>query len=325
VRSSEFDNAGWNKAAVTVGANAVAAPNGLTEADAVIPTAGSVSAYMYENAALTAAAHTLSYYVKNGTLGNNWVCIGSDAGGGVRAWFNLATGAKGTSSASPTSWTITSVGNGWYRIDVTFTAAAGGAPCYLMARPADGSSGNVTGDGVSPAFYVWGAQVEAGTVATSPIPTFGASATRAGNNYSLSTAAINYSATAGSWWMDINLPVQIPTAILLLQTTTNYVILSQGGAASIDQYDGATNLQKLVSPVGVHKLSSVFAVNDRALTADGLAVVSSAAVGSGFLSPGANIYLGNNASGGSNSYGYIRKIRYVPRRKTNPEMVTETT
>jgi hypothetical protein len=193
-----FGSVNWNANECTVASNSTTAPDGTMTADAIVPNAGSVNAYLFNGSVTvtSGAPYTASLFLKNGTLGNNWFHIDNYSGVVFKAWFNLATGAKGSSAASPTSWNITALPNSWYRIDLTITAGSATSQWYLMAAPADASAGNVTGDGVKPACYLWGAQLETGTVATSYIPTLAASVTRAADLCLCTAASINYSATA---------------------------------------------------------------------------------------------------------------------------------
>jgi hypothetical protein len=162
LQSQNFDSATWTKSTASITANSVAAPLGsTTTADSFIPDAGAPTPTMTQTISSAAGlAYTFSVYVKNGTLGNNWCQLSVVSTTTWRAWFNLATGVKGTSNNSPTSYTITDVGGGWYRVDMTVTAGTSTAGVWVIARDADGATTAIAGDGVSPAFYVWGAQLE---------------------------------------------------------------------------------------------------------------------------------------------------------------------
>ena len=77
---------------------------------------------------------------------------------------------------------IEDCGNGWKRITVTGQKVASTYSWDVGVSPLD-DSGNVTyqGDGTS-GVYIWGAQLEEGTVPTSYIPTSGSAVTRAADN-----------------------------------------------------------------------------------------------------------------------------------------------
>lgn len=329
LRSSEFDNASWTKQNATVGVNAVAAPNGVVEADGVIPTAGSVQSYASQavSPVTSGANYTCSVFVKNGTLGNNWIAMDVTSGTQWVGWFNLATGAKGTQLNNPVSYNITSVGNGWYRIDVTILTGATSILCLLRARSADGSVSPVTGDGTSPAYYAYGAQAETGSVATSPIPTLTASVTRAVDNYNVTPASINHSATAGSWWADCDLPfnsLATPRLIGYASNSSGPICFRNVTVQNFSLNDSTALTKTIGSALGLHKAASAWQSGDRAITADGLAVVTDAGSTASLLAPGATIGFGNTA-GTSAMLGWIRKIRYLPRRPSNAELVSMTT
>jgi len=172
LQSSALDSVSWNKGTGTLAVNAIAAPNGAMEADGyILPVGGGTNLFQGNVATTIGATYTLSAYLKNGPLGNNWFHFASVSSTTCRAWFNLATGAKGTSAGSPTSYNITSVGNGWYRCDITFVAGAASTNCYFITDTADGAIGVVNGNGTSASFYSWGAQMNRGTVPTAYLPT----------------------------------------------------------------------------------------------------------------------------------------------------------
>jgi hypothetical protein len=220
------------------------------------------------------------------------------------------------------------VGNGWYRLTVTFTAGAGSAATYLCADSGDGiDSGN--GNGTSPAFYLWGTQMEAGTVATSYIATTSATVTRAGDNVTALPAAIGISATTGTWWVDVNILRVVPGGSYnrVLGYSSNFSPIFMNAGTTFTQYDTPGFLGNVVVPtvVGSHKVSSALQSGNWAITADGLSATTVTTVGA--LSSPTLVGFGLDPTGGGldNMHGYIRQLRYVPRRKSGAEMITETT
>ena len=84
--------------------------------------------------------------------------------------FDLVNGTHNGGS----HWFIEDAGDGWYRCGVTSTQSTSSGLFYIYA----GGGGNYTGDGVT-GVYAYGAQAELGTYATSYIPTYGSTQTRA--------------------------------------------------------------------------------------------------------------------------------------------------
>ena len=216
------------------------------------------------------------------------------------------------------------LGSGWERItrshaavtiNAEFQSDSGGNGGLLFLNP----------PGTVIDFYIDGVQLETGTITTSPIPTTSASVTRAADMVSITPASINYSATAGSWWADVNLRTgALGNRIVAYQNgyTPLYVI----GATTFGYYDAAANYGIAVpSIVGSNKVACAFQSADRAITSRGLAVSTNTAVGAAF-GAGTAIGIGYDTQATADQInGWIAKLRYVPRRKSNAELVTETT
>jgi len=204
-RSQELNAGYWFTVNATVGANAIAAPDSSMTADAFIPASSSGQPTFgnnYNPVVVSGQVYTYSMYAKNGSLGSNWLQLAPDSGGTTRCWFDLANGVKGSNVyASPAiDYTIKAVGNGWYRLTVTFRANSTTFLSYNFTCTSDANMGSMIGDGVKPACYIWGVQLEAGSKATSYIMTTDAEATRALDQYTVSPNAIYHSNTAGTWW-----------------------------------------------------------------------------------------------------------------------------
>tara|TARA_R110000868_G_scaffold363460_1_gene625735 strand:- start:971 stop:2827 length:1857 start_codon:yes stop_codon:yes gene_type:complete len=171
--SQAFDTSSyWSFSNLNITGNTTTAPDGTSTADS-LTIAGSVTSYFNigPNAAgyFTLPANTpttYSVYVKSN--GSRYVYLGFYVSSFYNCNFDLTLGTSNIISGGGTA-TITSVGNSWYRITWTFTPVAS-TGSYFYFGIGDSSSyvfpnsfAGTAGQGV----YLWGAQVEIRSAATS--------------------------------------------------------------------------------------------------------------------------------------------------------------
>ena len=167
--SESFDNAAWTKAGTTVTANAVAAPDGTNTADLIVETAATSPHYFGNEVVLFTAVSGTSYtqtiYAKYHSKTYLQLTFGATKFGSQYGVFNLSTGAVASQSNGVA--TITDVGGGWYRCSWTATATAGGleAGYYGLVNTTGTRLESYLGN-VTIGTYVWGAQLEVGSTAT---------------------------------------------------------------------------------------------------------------------------------------------------------------
>lgn len=160
--SAQLDNgAGWGVPSTTVTANTVTAPDGTLTADTVLVT-GSSSGGVYQSNTVTAGAvMVLSFWAKrSAATAAGWRVYNNTAGADVVA------AASYYSLINATTWT---------RVSLSFTVPVGCTsirvyPCADVSASGSGA-------------YIWGVQLETGSVATSYIPTTTAAAGRAADSY----------------------------------------------------------------------------------------------------------------------------------------------
>jgi hypothetical protein len=233
--------------------------------------------------------------------------------------YTLSFFGTGTITLSGTSTAGPLVGTGAAnRVSLTFTPSAGTLTLTV--------SGSVTM-----------AQIETGSVATSPVPTFAAPVTRAADNINVATSALPYSATAGTVLINA-VPYQVAIDKYLVSIsdgTTNERIqlydfapaakawMSDGGAVQVNALVAGSNGNAVAG--ALFKVGLAWSANDVALVKDaGTAGTDASAT----LPTPTIMYIGNryDGAGGNEMWnGRISSLIYLPRRMTNADLVTRTT
>jgi hypothetical protein len=197
--SEQFNNADWTKAACSITANAVVAPDGATTADKVAEDSATTNHYVLRNPSFTSGtAYTASVYAKAAERGQIHIQVGGVAAFGALTWavFSLSDGSVVASNNTPTT-AAQQLPNGWWRFSVSKTATATGAP-QLQIGPAVAGSSSYAGDGTS-GIYIWGAQLEANAFATSYVKSEGSATARGADLPRVATlSSIGYNSTQGS-------------------------------------------------------------------------------------------------------------------------------
>ena len=173
LQSQTFTSASWSKNNTTVTGSATTAPDSTNTASKIVATVTSGQHGVNQSVTLTTALCTFSFYAKAAEYTNIRIDMTDASTGDVFCDANLSAGTIGavTSGGSWTnnSATITSVGNGWYRITLTSLRGAGGNPIPVIYLLNNAGSNSFAGNGTDGVF-VWGAQVEFGSVANTYVP-----------------------------------------------------------------------------------------------------------------------------------------------------------
>jgi len=298
--SQEFDNVGyWAYTGSSVVANAATAPDGTQTADKLVGTAGvsgRKSIYQYPTTFLAGQTYTYSVYLKTAgiTTATMWFDTTNTSGGaywGAAALISLIDGT--TSDSFPYQTSTTSVGNGWYRCQITATFTADSvAPVQIAMGSANGGVTQV-GNGTD-GIFIWGAQLEIGvapsayqpkTVNAIVAPTFGRRITNNGPVYVTSTFDewTGVPTTNGLvFWYDAGQPASYPgvgsgTTWHDLSTSANGY-MAGAGSGGFPQFDYTTP-SFTVSPTRGMANTPVAATNTTSFTLEAWALHTSFAAG----------------------------------------------
>lgn len=167
--------------------------NGVTSA-VKISTVASFFSGVSKSISRSSAINVTWCIVKKGTL--DFMGMVDVAGGGVKAWFNIANGTLGTVSLGYNA-RITSEGDGWYRCELTKDTADAASYFQIMFTNTNGSSSGAVGDS-----YLCFEQNEIGSTATSPIITAGSTVTRLDDEAFKTGASEMIGQTEGTLYVD---------------------------------------------------------------------------------------------------------------------------
>lgn len=309
----------WSIYNATRVADADTAPNGTLTADRIDSSGAGI--FRAGVGVVNATAYTYSVFLKHvsgtGIISN----IGFERFGAVplpgSSSFNLLTGTVISNGASVTASSITSFGNGWYRVSVTVTSTDVTTTLINYAPAGD-------------QFLMWGAQLEQGAFSTSYIPTTTTALTRAADVASMTGANFSdwYNQVEGTTYVEASTLPSVTAAALthaISDGTFNQSIYGNFNAGNL--YIGANVLNSGVNQAsGIGSFSITASTNT---TKDAFAYkqnnfgescngATPKTDSTGTVPTVDRLYIGTNWAGAGNFLnGHIRSFSYYPKRLSN--------
>jgi hypothetical protein len=341
--SEDFSNASWAQSYLTenITTNSATAPNGTVTADTISDSSGNFEFAVGQQISVTPnVPYTFSVFAKaNGSSFLYLRYYGNTELFYYTSIFDLSNGtvtkSQIGSSASGGSTTITAMGNGWYRLTVTATVNSGTlVPMIGIAASGTDTIGsfgqiNVNGTG-SRSCYIWGAQLEAGSFATSYIPTVAASVTRSADVASVNTLSPWYNQTEMSIYTEFELKglgASGGGGVVINDGTASFadmIVLGEFNASnsygarvfvsSSAQFDTFISDPPINS---VQKFSAGYKANDFAFTRNN---TSPTVDTSGTMPTGATTMRIGRSWNNNYISGWIRRIAYYSVRLTNAQL-----
>ena len=223
------------------------------------------------------------------------------------------------------------MGNGWYKLTVTFTLASTGTFVVAIGALPDGETSQIwfpTND--FNGAYFWGAQLEQGSFPTSYIKTTGSQVTRSADTGSLDTTLDWFNLSEGTFYVNAKFQLESSAAgIGSYSNSTNRNGFSRSGsgwqfyvdtindAATISNrlFDSTTGyaLGNEVKLAGVYKIGEYTGISVNGFFELGTVKT----LNNGVYVPNNTLYF---AKLGSEESSYIKKISFYPTRLTSNEI-----
>ena len=335
--SELFSDVSWQKSNITATLSNEVNPSGDSSSYKIIEGSGLNNKQLYQSKTnfTTTDSNSFSVFAQKGERDIVQVVFGSTSfdEGSIYANFDLTNGT--ITQGEYLSAKITSFANGWYRCEVTATPTTSGASFTYVVAPKISSTSvrneDYLGDGTS-GVYIYGAQVEQGSYATSYIPNNGEANGVTRNQELCNNATPVINSEEGVLYAEIS-------ALTNDDSTNRYISLSDGSADnSVRIYFSSNGIQlsgQLRSEGGLqclfdytvpnllsfNKVAFKYKQDNFSFWINGVEVATDT---SGAAPIGLNKLSFNRGDGNQTFFGNTKGLKYYPKALSDVELETLT-
>ena len=317
----------WTMANATVATSSVTTPEGTADAWKVVEDILLANHILSRSfTPVSGTTYTASMWLKSAENGFAFVGL---SGGGFASTFvsvDLSTGAVTTATGTPIGATSVSYPNGWWRVSFSLAATASSSSTVStrLSRDGDWANRSYLGNGVN-GMYCYGGQVEAGSFATSYIPTTTASVVRSADVCSITGGGFTsfYNQSEGTMLTNAFTPASGDRTVLSADdNTANEMIRlrTEGTNPFFKVTDGGSELVAIdagtVSANTSFKLIGAYKLDDFASSINGGAAVTDT---SGTTPTVDRMRIGAG-QGGNTMCGCVASLRYYKKRLPNAKL-----
>ena len=324
LQSEDFTTS-WGLQEVTITTNDTTAPDGNSTADKLADNAVNQRHRVNQPISFTSGVtYTFSVFVKKDSSGR-FLLLNAATAFNARAAVNLDTLA--VTDINGTGGSLETYPNGWYRFSVTGTATST-ATVDVFVQMQDSAADNLyVGDGSS--FYIWGAQVETGPIATSYIPTTTIALTRNADQIALTSASSLIGQTEGTLYVEVDWRGTDGASQFLLSInndSNNRLAIFVASNIDLRMFARSNSVtlteqgESVTGYSGTQKIAFAYKTDDFELYRNGTSVSTDTAGSLSALATLTNIDLGQNNGASGQANMHIRSVALFKKRLTDQQL-----